>query len=267
MVFGEGRRPETSTLVNLPAFDGPLGLLLALIESQKLDVLTVPLGVLAGAYLEALATLEGDRIGNVCGVRGGRQPAHPHQEPGDAAAARARGARRRFLDEGGDPEAELRTRLLLYRAFRDGGLRLQAGALDRMGLFRREPAVAQAAAIAGSVRRRPRRWIRRARRAPSSTSSGSSRRRRDHPRRWPATVTIAERTEVIRAALRRAGSIVLQELLRTSAIGSWSPSRSWPCSSSPSSARSSSSRPSRGDRSCRRVDRPPRNGHRADARR
>ena len=57
--FGEGRRPETSTLVTLPDFDGPLGLLLALIESQRLDVLTVPLGALAGAYLDVLVTRAG----------------------------------------------------------------------------------------------------------------------------------------------------------------------------------------------------------------
>src|SRR5436309_11924785 len=65
IVFGEGRRPEQVTRVQLEEFEGPLGLLLALIESQKLDVLSVPLGTLAGAYLEALATLDGDRLGNL----------------------------------------------------------------------------------------------------------------------------------------------------------------------------------------------------------
>ena len=65
IAFGEGRRPEAATHVTLPAFDGPLALLLALIEARQLDVLTVPLGSLAGAYLEALAALEDDRMGNV----------------------------------------------------------------------------------------------------------------------------------------------------------------------------------------------------------
>ena len=65
VAFGEGRRPEAATHVTLPAFDGPLALLLALIEARQLDVLTVPLGSLAGAYLEALAALEDDRMGNV----------------------------------------------------------------------------------------------------------------------------------------------------------------------------------------------------------
>ena len=49
-----------------------------------------------------------------------------------------------------DPEAELRARLLLYRAHRDAGRRLQEAAIDRFGLFRREPAVAGAAGLAGA---------------------------------------------------------------------------------------------------------------------
>ena len=50
--------PSTATHVQLEAFDGPLALLLSLIEARQLDVLTVPLGALADAYLDALATLE-----------------------------------------------------------------------------------------------------------------------------------------------------------------------------------------------------------------
>jgi segregation and condensation protein A len=213
-VFGTGRRPEAATIVSLPAFDGPLGLLLALIESQKLDVLTVPLGVLAGGYLEALAGLEGDRIGNVSAfVAVASQliliksramlPRRSPDTPGEP-----------FLDEGGDPEAELRARLILYRAFRDGGLRLQEGALTRIGVFRREPSAAQAAALAGS-------------RPPAAPPldpvvlfDALAELVRivppppPPPEAMARTVTIAERTEVIRHALRTAGSIVLQELLR-----------------------------------------------------
>src|SRR4029450_12293820 len=48
--FGDGRRPESATRVTLPAFDGPLALLLALIEARQLDVLTVPLGALPDAH-------------------------------------------------------------------------------------------------------------------------------------------------------------------------------------------------------------------------
>ena len=65
VVFGEGRRPEASTQVRMEAFDGPLALLLALIEARQLDVVSVPLGALADAYLDALAGLEIDRLGNI----------------------------------------------------------------------------------------------------------------------------------------------------------------------------------------------------------
>lgn len=214
VVFGEGRRPEASTLVSLPAFDGPLGLLLALIESQKLDVLTVPLGVLASAYLEALAGLEGDRIGNVSAFVAVASQLILIKSRAMLPRRTAEAAGEPFADESDDPEAELRARLILYRAFRDSGLRLQEGALVRFGLFRREPGAAQAAALAGSrppaappldpvllvdaladlVRIVP----------PPPTP----------PEAMARTVTIGERTEVIRAVLRRAGVVVLQDLLR-----------------------------------------------------
>src|SRR3954447_25106070 len=104
--IGEGRRPEAATQVQLEGFEGPLGLLLSLIEARQLDVLTVPLGALAGAYLEALAAIDADRIGNVSAfVSVASQliliksramlPRQPVAAAGDAA------------DEAPDPEAEL----------------------------------------------------------------------------------------------------------------------------------------------------------------
>ena len=59
------RAAEPATHVRVADFDGPLGLLLSLIEARRLDVLTVPLGALAGAYLDALANLPAERLGNV----------------------------------------------------------------------------------------------------------------------------------------------------------------------------------------------------------
>ncbi|HET7676724.1 MAG TPA: hypothetical protein VFK38_02650, partial [Candidatus Limnocylindrales bacterium] len=63
--FTDARRPEAATHVSVAAFDGPLALLLALIEQRELDVLEVPLGDLAAAYLEALAGLPGERMANI----------------------------------------------------------------------------------------------------------------------------------------------------------------------------------------------------------
>ena len=101
--FGDGRRPEAATHVQVAEFDGPLALLLSLIEARQLDVLTVPLGG-AGRRLPRRAR---DARGRPAGQRQLRSwpspPADPHQEPGDAAAppgvdpaaARRRGARPR----------------------------------------------------------------------------------------------------------------------------------------------------------------------------
>lgn len=211
--FGAGRRPEQATQVSLEDWEGPLGLLLSLIEARRLDVLNVPLGALAEAYLDALAGLAEDRIGNISSfVAVASQliliksrailPRRP--EPGEPGE---------MPDEGTDPEAQLRARLLLYRAYRDAGVALQATALHRVGLFRREPAAAQAAALAGA----------RAPDAPALSADLLGRAldglvqviapREPPPETYPRTVSLTERATIIRAALRGAPTVVLQELL------------------------------------------------------
>lgn len=211
--FAEGRAPETATRVQLEAWEGPLGLLLSLIEARQLDVLSVPLGALAEAYLDALAGLDADRLGNVSAfvavasqlILIKSRALLPRREEQSQSG---------LPDEGLDPEAELRARLILYRTYRDAGARLQAGALGRVGLFRREPSAAQAAALAGAraADRTPlepivlvRSLDGLARIAPAPDPP---------PEVMPRTVTLAERAAMIRAALRSAGSVVLQELLR-----------------------------------------------------
>ncbi len=212
--FGAGRRPEDATEVVLSDWAGPLGLLLTLIEARRLDVLTVPLGALAGAYLEALAQLEGDRITNVSSfvaVAGqlilikSRAMLPRRAEPGEPAL---------LVDEGADPEADLRERLILYRAYRDAGSVLQETATLRVGLFRREPSVSRAAAIAGArvpigppldpailVDALARLVVIM---APAELP----------PDVMARTVTLNQRAAIIRQALLRAPSIVLQDLLR-----------------------------------------------------
>jgi segregation and condensation protein A len=211
--FGAGRRPEDATEVVLEDWSGPLGLLLTLIEARRLDVLTVPLGALAGAYLEALAALDGDRIANVSSFVAvasqlilikSRAMLPRRADPGEPDA---------LPDEGPDPEAELRERLLLYRAYRDAGLALQATALARVGLYRREPSVAAAAALSGA-------------RAPEAPPLDPSvlvaalegiaavmAPPEPPPEIIRRTVTLTERAAIIRRALRDAPVIVLQDLL------------------------------------------------------
>ena len=210
--FGEGRRPETRTQVQVAEFDGPLALLLSLSEARQLDVLTVPLGAVADAYLDALATLEADRLGNVSAfvaiasqlilIKSRAMLPRQAEQPATELA-----------DEGVDPETELRARLLLYRAHRDAGLRLAESAALRIGLFRREPGVAHATALAGA---RPvdappfdamllaRALARLAIIAPPPEPS---------PEVVPRSITLAERAAIIRAALHDAPSVVLQDLL------------------------------------------------------
>lgn len=209
------RRPESATSVRLEDFDGPLGLLLTLIEARQLDVMTVPLGALAGAYLEALATIESDRIGNISSFvavasqliliksramlpRRDEGSAVPGHDPAEAI----------------DPEAELRARLVLYRAHRDAARRLQDGALERIGLFRREPGAAHAGALAGA---RPADAPPLAPTLLTAALDGLARIAPPPdlpPEALARTVTMTERAAIIRAALRSATSVVLQDLLR-----------------------------------------------------
>ena len=211
--FGEGRRPDQRTQVQMAEFDGPLALLLSLIEARQLDVLTVPLGALADAYLDALGRLTADRLGNVSSFVSiasqlilikSRAMLPRRGDPTDPTA---------LPDEGTDPETELRSRLLVYRAHRDAGLRLAEEAIRRVGLFRREPGIAYAAGLAGARPTDapvldPGRLVRALDRlaliAPPL----------EPPREVMArAITITERAEIIRAALRDAPTFVLQELL------------------------------------------------------
>ncbi len=191
-------------------FDGPLALLLALIEARQFDVLTVPLGGLAEAYLDALSTLEGDRLGSVSGFVAVaaqliliKSRAILPRPPKVVAVP---------LDEEPDPEAELRARLIEYRRFRDAGAALGR----RLGvhrLFRRD---AEVAALAGRAGARP---PERPPLPPAILPEALGRLAKIVPPAQAAaeivtrTVTLAERAAVIRAALSEADHVVLQDLL------------------------------------------------------
>jgi segregation and condensation protein A len=208
-----GRGRDWATHVRIAEWEGPLGLLLSLIEARRLDVLSVPLGGLAEAYLEALATVEHDRMTTISAfVAVASQliliksramlPRPPAAAPGA------------LEDEGLDPEAELRARLLLYKAFRDAGTSLQEIATARIGLFRREPAAALASGLAGATT------------APSAPPVDPAVLVRaldalvrvlpepePPPEVVPRTITLTQRAAIIRLALKGAPSVVLQDLL------------------------------------------------------
>ncbi|HET9852802.1 MAG TPA: segregation/condensation protein A [Candidatus Limnocylindrales bacterium] len=209
-----GRGRDWATHVRIAEWEGPLGLLLSLIEARRLDVLDVPLGGLAEAYLEALATIEHDRMTTISAfvavasqlilIKSRAMLPRPPALPEGT-----------LEDEGLDPEAELRARLLLYRAFRDAGAALQAGAIERVGLFRREPAAALASGLAGATA------------APTAAPADPRLLVRSldslvrvlpepepPPEVVPRTITLTQRASIIRLALRGASSIVLQDLLQ-----------------------------------------------------
>jgi segregation and condensation protein A len=210
IAFAARRRPEDATQVTLAEWQGPLGLLLALVEARRLDVMTVPLGALAEAYLDALAAVEDDRLGNLASfVTVASQliliksRALLPRPPEPAVP----------MDGEPDPEAALRARLLAYKAYRDAASILQEGALAGRLLARREPSLAQAAARAGATeppapRLDPvilvRALDRLAAVAPPIVPP---------PEALPRTITMEERAAVIRAAISAAGPVVLQELL------------------------------------------------------
>ncbi|MGH2401286.1 MAG: segregation and condensation protein A [Candidatus Limnocylindria bacterium] len=125
---------EPSFTLALPVFEGPLQLLLHLIESRQLDVLTVPLAEVADAYVEHLASHPVDAANlsefvsiatQLIFMKSKRMlPAEPLPP----------------LPDGTDEpdEDELRRRLLEYRALRDAARSL--GERDGAApLMRREP--------------------------------------------------------------------------------------------------------------------------------
>jgi segregation and condensation protein A len=208
-----GRGRDWSTHVAIAEWEGPLGLLLSLIEARRLDVLTIPLGAVAEAYLEALATIEHDRMSSISSfvavasqlilIKSRQMLPRPPVGP-DVG----------LEDEGIDPEAELRARLLLYRAFRDSAAAMQEIATRRVGLFRREPSAALAAGLAGAAT------------APATAPMSPAVLVRaldglvqvlpdpePPPEIVPRSITLAQRASIIRMALKGASSVVLQDLL------------------------------------------------------
>jgi len=211
--FDDARRAEDATHVTLDAFEGPLAALLALIEQRQLDVRTVRLGDLTGAFLEALVNLETRRLPLLSAfvavsaqlILIKSRAVLPRPDPTKLPPTG---------DDGVDPEEDLRQRLLLYRIYRDAGTRLAELAASGRGLFHRESGVAAAAARAGA---RPTDGppldpavLVDALRASTRLAPPPVPRTEVLPR----TITLEDRVAILRRALRMAPAIVLQDILR-----------------------------------------------------
>ena len=208
--FTDADHPDRAAHVAVEGYEGPLGLLLGLIEQRELDILEVPLGDLAGAYLEALTSLDEQQMSHISSFV---------TVASQLILIKSRAILPRPpvvaipVEEGPDPEAALRERLILYRLYRDAGRDLKGRLESGWEVFRREPIAAVASARAGS---RPDEG------PPLDPAAlvGALTRALHQvpppprpPEVVPRLITLEERATIIRSALTDTPVVVLQDLL------------------------------------------------------
>ncbi len=190
--------------VQLPAFSGPLAVLLHLIESRQLDVLTVPLAELADAYVAHLATnpLDPGQLAEFVAVAAQLILIKSRSLlPGEALSPVADGT-----DE--PDEEELRRRLVEYRALRDVARIL--GERDLAApMQRREPRESDLPSV--PVTPLPAVLLVDAMRALAAIGEPGP----AAPEIVAREITIAMQIVVLRSALAAGGRVVLQQLLET----------------------------------------------------
>ena len=206
----DSEHPDRAAQVSVEGYQGPLALLLGLIEQRELDILEVPLGDLAGAYLEALGSLDQEQMSHISSFV---------TVASQLILIKSRAILPRPpvvaipVEDGPDPEAALRERLILYRMYRDAGRDLKGRLESGWEVFRREPIAAVAAAKAGS---RPDEG---APLDPGILVAALDRALHQvpppppPPEVVPRLVTLDERAGIIRAALIDTPVVVLQDLL------------------------------------------------------
>jgi segregation and condensation protein A len=198
--------PPPEFQVELEVFEGPLPLLLHLIEAAELDILTVPLARVADAYVRYLASHPVDPANLAQFVATAAQliliksrsvlPTEPSDQPGLAG-------------EDVDEE-ELRRRLLAYKAIREAAREL--GARDGIApMWRREPRLtdlpeAPLAPLAAVV-------------LPDALArlAAVAEPEPPPPEIVPREVTVGQQIAVLRAALGQTGRLVLQTIIETAA--------------------------------------------------
>ena len=208
--FTDAEHPDRAAHVAVEGYQGPLALLLGLIEQRELDILAVPLGDLAGAYLEALAALDDQQMSHISSFV---------TVASQLILIKSRAILPRPpvvavpVEEGPDPEAALRARLIEYRLYRDAGRDLKGRLESAWEVFRREPIAAVASAKAGS---RPDEGPPL---DPHLLSEALTRALLEVPPSppppavVPRLITLEERAALIRAALTDTPVVVLQDLL------------------------------------------------------
>ena len=188
--------------LELPVFEGPLQLLLHLIESRQLDVLTVPLAEVADAYVEHLSRHPVDAANlsefvaiasQLIYLKSRRMlPAEPMPP----------------VPEGADEpdEEELRRRIIEYRALRDASVAL--GQRDGVApVMRREPRESDLPEIPAEPL--PVSVLVNALEALAAIPEPVA----PPPEVVPREITIGQQIDVLRRALSRGGRVILQSVL------------------------------------------------------
>jgi len=188
--------------VRLEVFAGPLDLLLRLIESRQLDVLTVPLADLADAYVAHLAShpLDPAQLADFVAIASQLILLKSRRMlPGEPLPAAV-------TAEDEPDEEELRQRLVEYRALRDVARLLGERDLAAPA-FRREPREADLPMAAAAPL------------PPHLLSevldllAAIPEPERPPPEVVPREITIAMQIAVLQAAMGRAGTVLLQQVL------------------------------------------------------
>ena len=188
--------------VALPVFEGPLQLLLHLIESRQLDVLTVPLAEVADAYVEHLTRHPVDAANLSDFVAIAAQLIYLKSKrmlPAEPLPP---------LPEGSDEpdEEELRRRLLDYRALRDAAVAL--GQRDGAApVMRREPRESDLPEIPAEPM--PARVLA----AALETLAAIPEPAPPPPEIVAREITIGQQIAVLRDAMSRGGRVLLQTIL------------------------------------------------------
>jgi segregation and condensation protein A len=120
--------------IKIPAFEGPLDLLLHLIKENKVDIYDIPIAVITGQYLQYIEMMKelnldiaGDFIvmaATLIHIKSRMLLPVDEDEPADWQE---------------DPRLELVQRLLEYQAFKDVSLGLREREEEWMNVFHREP--------------------------------------------------------------------------------------------------------------------------------
>jgi segregation and condensation protein A len=188
--------------VELPVFEGPLQLLLHLIESRQLDILTVPLAEVADGYVEHLARHPVDVVNlsefvamaaQLIYLKSRRMlPTEPLPPVPDGAEE--------------PDEEELRRRLVEYRALRDASIEL--GRRDGVApVMRREPRETDLPEVPAEPR--PATLLADALEALAAIPEPVA----PPPEVVPREITIGQQIEVLQRALSRGGRVILQAVL------------------------------------------------------